>query len=63
MSTPEGRRDHALLSVLYNTGARIQEVLDLAPALSGLKRLRMSVFSEKVEKNALARYGRKQLRS
>lgn len=30
-STPEGQRDHALLALLYNTGARIQEALDLCP--------------------------------
>ena len=30
-STAEGQRDHTLLSVLYNTGARIQEALDLRP--------------------------------
>jgi site-specific recombinase XerD len=30
-STLEGQRDHALLSFLYNTGARIQEALDLTP--------------------------------
>lgn len=30
-TTPEGQRDHALLSLLYNTGARIQEALDLRP--------------------------------
>jgi site-specific recombinase XerD len=30
-TTPEGQRDHTLLSLLYNTGARIQEVLDLHP--------------------------------
>jgi site-specific recombinase XerD len=30
-STIEGQRDHALLSFLYNTGARIQEALDLCP--------------------------------
>jgi len=30
-STIEGMRDHALLSFLYNSGARIQEVLDLCP--------------------------------
>lgn len=30
-STLEGQRDHALLSLLYNTGARIQEALDLKP--------------------------------
>jgi len=29
--TLEGQRDHALLSFLYNTGARIQEALDLCP--------------------------------
>jgi site-specific recombinase XerD len=28
----EGQRDHALLWLLYNTGARIQEVLNLCPA-------------------------------
>jgi len=30
-STPKGQRDHVLLSLLYNTGARIQEVLNLRP--------------------------------
>lgn len=30
-ATAEGQRDHALLAVLYNTGARIQEALDLRP--------------------------------
>jgi site-specific recombinase XerD len=30
-STPEGQRDHALIAFLYNTGARIQEALDLCP--------------------------------
>jgi site-specific recombinase XerD len=30
-STVEGQRDHALLAFLYNTGARIQEALDLCP--------------------------------
>ena len=30
-STPEGQRDHALLALLYNTGARIQEALSLRP--------------------------------
>jgi len=31
-STLEGQRDHALLSLLYNTGARIQEALSLCPS-------------------------------
>ena len=30
-STLEGQRDHVLLSFLYNTGARIQEALDVCP--------------------------------
>jgi site-specific recombinase XerD len=30
-STAEGQRDHVLLSLLYNTGARIQEALNLCP--------------------------------
>ena len=30
-TTREGQRDHALLALLYNTGARIQEALDLSP--------------------------------
>ncbi len=30
-TTLEGQRDHALLAFLYNTGARIQEALDLCP--------------------------------
>jgi site-specific recombinase XerD len=29
--SPEGQRDHALLAFLYNTGARIQEALDVCP--------------------------------
>lgn len=28
-STPDGRRDYALLATMFNTGARVQEVLDL----------------------------------
>jgi site-specific recombinase XerD len=30
-ATVEGQRDHVLLSLLYNTGARIQEALNLCP--------------------------------
>lgn len=29
--TPDGRRDYALLATMFNTGARVQEVLDLRP--------------------------------
>jgi len=31
-TTLRGQRDHALLALLYNTGARIQELLDLRPS-------------------------------
>ena len=31
-ATVEGQRDHTLLALLYNTGARIQEALDLCPS-------------------------------
>jgi integrase/recombinase XerD len=30
-NTPEGRRDFALITVMFNTGGRIQEILDLRP--------------------------------
>jgi site-specific recombinase XerD len=30
--TPDGRRDHALILTMFNTGARVQEILDLRPA-------------------------------
>ena len=31
-TTSDGRRDHALLITLFNTGARVQELLDLRPS-------------------------------
>lgn len=31
-STPEGERDYVLIALVYDTGARIQEVLDLRPS-------------------------------
>jgi site-specific recombinase XerD len=35
--TLEGQRDHAPLALLYNTGARIQEALDLCPQVVRLE--------------------------
>ena len=31
-ATPDGRRDYALLATMFNTGARVQEILDLRPS-------------------------------
>lgn len=31
LTHPEGRRDHALLLTMFNTGARVQEIVDLRP--------------------------------
>ena len=31
-TTPDGRRDYALLATMFNTGARVQEILDLRPS-------------------------------
>lgn len=31
LTNPEGRRDAVLLSILYDTGARVQELIDLSP--------------------------------
>ena len=31
-SSPEGRRDYALIATMFNTGARFQEILGLSPA-------------------------------
>jgi site-specific recombinase XerD len=31
-ANPDGRRDHALMLTLFNTGARVQEILDVRPS-------------------------------
>jgi len=36
---PQGRRDYLVLALLYDTGARVQELLDLCPADFRLERL------------------------
>jgi site-specific recombinase XerD len=37
-STPKGKRDLALLSLLYDSGARVQEIIDLTPSSINLNR-------------------------
>lgn len=34
--TKKGRRDLTLLSLMYDSGARVQEVIDLTPSMLGL---------------------------
>ena len=55
----EGQRDHLLLAVLYNTGARIQEALDLSPKPKPFVWNRPSRFacSVKAEKSESALFG------
>src|SRR5207249_12304490 len=38
-STPTGRRDYLLLALLYDTGARVQELVNLCPSHFRLDRL------------------------
>lgn len=37
-TNPKGRRDHALLAFMFNTGARVQEILDVRPCDLQLRR-------------------------
>ena len=53
----EGQRDHVLLAFLYNTGARIQEALDLSPQALRWNRPFRFDCSVKAEKSESARYG------
>ena len=46
-STEAGRRDHALLLAMYNTGARVQQILDLRPCDLQLDRPRQALLHGK----------------
>jgi integrase/recombinase XerD len=52
-SSPPGRRDHALLLLLYNTGARVSEALTLRPGDLHLERPRQVRFLGKGRKERL----------
>jgi len=60
--TLEGQRDHALFSFLYNTGARIQEALDVCPERFAMTRPLVCTFLARVGKNVSVHCGRKQCR-
>jgi len=58
-SSPEGQRDHARLAFLYNTGARIQEALDVCPrSICFESKLRLSCLGRGARVES-ARCGRK----
>jgi integrase/recombinase XerD len=52
-SSPRGRRDHALLLLLYNTGARVSEALTLRPGDLHLERPRQVRFLGKGRKERI----------
>jgi integrase/recombinase XerD len=53
ISSPRGRRDHALLLLLYNTGARVSEALTLRPGDLRLERPRQARFLGKGRKERI----------
>ena len=50
-STPIGRRNLAMLSLLYNSGTRVQELIDLTPILSDLRNRIQLWLKEKETRN------------
>nr|WP_225169501.1 hypothetical protein [Ensifer sp. IC4062] len=58
-SSLEGMRDHALFSFLYNSGARIQEALDVCPAAVRSIAQVASVLPARAARNVSARLGQK----
>ena len=60
-SSPKGRRDRAILLLLYNTGARVQEVVNLNVGDINYQSIAYVTYKAKVESSELVRYGRVQL--
>jgi site-specific recombinase XerD len=56
-STTNGRRDYALLASMFNTGARVQEIVALRVADLRLEPLRTFVSAARDAKNASAHSG------
>ena len=50
---PKGRRDYLMLALLYDTGARVQELLDLCPADFRLDRLPLVLITGKGRKKRI----------
>jgi len=60
LSTWSGRRDHALFTTLYNTGARVSEAINLRVVSRDTLPLRLSICAVRVAKNGWCRFGRAQ---
>jgi site-specific recombinase XerD len=54
--TLDGQRDHALLALLYNTGARIQEALDFGFAFTGtlFEAVFLSIFATVIDRSRVS---------
>ncbi len=59
IGSPRGRRDHALLLLLYNTGARVSEALTLRPGDLRLERPRQVRFHGKGRKERSVHSGQR----
>jgi site-specific recombinase XerD len=62
-STTNGRRDYALLASMFNTGARVQEIVALRVSIFAWSRHRIFVSSGRGARNASARSGHRPLTS
>jgi integrase/recombinase XerD len=58
-NTVDGRRDYALLATMFNTGARVQEIVSLRIGDVRFDKPRRFVYLERDAKNVFAHYGRK----